>query len=208
VIKKIGWIISAGKEAHIFSGEGEHGEIAIKIHSVQMVRFRKHRVYMRGDYRFDTAPLSGRKMYAVWARKEYRNLLKAYRAGVSVPKPIAIRENVVVMEFIGEDGLPAPLLKDAEVKNPEELASRILNDVEKLYRESRLVHSDLSEYNIMYWRERHYIIDWSHAVAIDHPKAIEFLYHDVKAVTAFFNREYKVETPDAKEVVKRIVRGG
>ncbi len=172
------------------------------------MRFLKHRAYIVGDYRFDTAPLSGRRMYTVWARKEYRNLLKAHRVGVRAPKPVAIKENIVVMEFVGERGLPAPLLKDAGIKNPRETLSSILRDVEVLYRRGRLVHSDLSEYNVMYWRDRHYIIDWSHAVTIDHPRAIEYLCHDIETVISFFKREHGVDAPDTRKVVRKIIRGG
>lgn len=52
-----------------------------------------------------------RKMVATWAEKEMRNLLRMYQNGLPVPKPYALKGHVVVMDFIGKDGWPAPLLK-------------------------------------------------------------------------------------------------
>jgi RIO kinase 1 len=64
----------------------------------------------------------------------------------------------------------------------------VLNDVRKLYRDARLVHGDLSEYNIMYWRGLPYLIDLSQAVSLDHPLSHEFLKRDVKNINKFFRK--------------------
>lgn len=54
---------------------------------------------------------NSRKMVERWAEKEMRNLTRLYTAGLSVPKPILLRGNVLLMKFIGKDGWPAPRLK-------------------------------------------------------------------------------------------------
>ena len=41
-----------------------------------------------------------------------------------------------------------------------------------LYSECRLVHADLSEYNMLLWDEEVYIIDVSQSVEHDHPMAL------------------------------------
>ena len=55
------------------------------------------------------------------------------------------------MRFIGEDGFPAPRLKDAEVS--ESLARKLYLDsvkaVQRIYKQAKLVHADLSEFNIL-----------------------------------------------------------
>jgi RIO kinase 1 len=55
------------------------------------------------------------------------------------------------MSFIGKEGLAAPRLKDAELN--EEMLRKVYVDILiymwKLYHECRLIHADLSEYNIL-----------------------------------------------------------
>ena len=41
-------------------------------------------------------------MVRVWAEKEMRNLKRLYTAGIRCPEPIEVRENVLVMGFIGD----------------------------------------------------------------------------------------------------------
>lgn len=50
-------------------------------------------------------------MITVWAEKEMRNLSRMHSAELPVPKPIIVKQNVLVMDFIGVDGWPAVLLR-------------------------------------------------------------------------------------------------
>ena len=50
-------------------------------------------------------------MVKVWAEKERRNLLRLNAAGIRSPKALQLRSHVLVMEFIGADGVAAPRLK-------------------------------------------------------------------------------------------------
>lgn len=52
----------------------------------------------------------------------------------------------------------------------------------------RLVHADLSEYNILYHKGELYIIDVSQSVEHDHPHALEFLRSDCLNITDFFGK--------------------
>jgi len=58
----------------------------------------------------------------------------------------------------------------------------------KLYHECKLVHADLSEYNILYHKGSIYIIDVSQSVEHDHPHAMEFLRSDCTNITEFFKK--------------------
>lgn len=68
--------------------------------------------YVSGDPRFQTYCKSNpRKMVKMWAEKEMRNLARLYAAGIRCPKPIQLRMHVLVMDFIGLDGVAALRLK-------------------------------------------------------------------------------------------------
>jgi len=57
-----------------------------------------------------------------------------------------------------------------------------------MYHECKLVHADLSEYNILYHDSHLYVIDVSQSVEHDHPHAFDFLRNDVKNVEEYFGR--------------------
>jgi len=191
IIVDFNWIISMGKEAAVLSGIGRQGEIAIKIYKY-VSSFRRHLDYMTGDRRFPSSP---RKIIEMWARKEYRNLVRMRKADVRVPEPYGVSGNVLVMQLIGSDGVPAPHLRDVELEDPESVLKMILDDVKKAYYKARLVHADLSEYNILYWRSLPWMIDLSHAVVMDHPMADELLRRDIQNIVRFFQRRYGVSPP-------------
>lgn len=58
----------------------------------------------------------------------------------------------------------------------------------KMFHTCRLVHADLSEYNILYHESHLYIIDVSQSVEQDHPSAFDFLRNDIKNAEEFFGR--------------------
>lgn len=50
-------------------------------------------------------------MVKLWAEKELRNLTRMHNAGLPVPEPKLLKSHVLLMDFIGKDGWPAPKLK-------------------------------------------------------------------------------------------------
>lgn len=211
VVYEIKGVVSAGKEARVYWGKDfERRDIAIKIFLTSSAEFRRGVVkYLEADPRFaGRVPSSTRRLYSLWARKEYGNYARMYKAGVSVPRPIAVYENILVMDFIGREGAPAPLLKDLELSREEleTLFNGIVEDLEKMVSRARLVHGDLSEYNVMVWEGRHYIIDVSQAVTLDHPNARDYLLRDLTNITRFF-RKRGLEVPPPGELLVRLWRG-
>ena len=190
VIDRLHGVVAAGKEARIYWGEDAEGnDLAVKIFLVQTGEFRRGMLrYIEGDPRFRLVRRDRRHIINVWCSKEFKNLRKAYEVGVKVPKPIDFKENVLVMEFIdcGERGKPAPLLKDAPPDDPEKALYEILNNVRLAFKRGRIVHADLSEYNIMNKSGEFYIIDWGSAVSLDHPEAINFLKRDLRNLLNYF----------------------
>ena len=55
-----------------------------------------------------------------------------------------------------------------------------------MYQKCKLVHGDLSEFNLLYHDGKAYVIDVSQSVEHDHPHALEFLRKDLHNVTEFF----------------------
>lgn len=197
--------MSAGKEARVYWGKSfEKKDIAIKIFLTSSAEFRRGITkYLEADPRFSgRIPTSTRKLYSLWAKKEFSNYVRMYEAEVSVPRPLAVYENILVMDFIGLEGTPAPLLKDLD-PGPEELErifGGVLEDLRKMVQKARLVHGDLSEYNIMIWGGRHYIIDVSQAVTLDHPNAYEYLVRDLTNLVKFFNKR-GLSVPPLRELL-------
>ncbi|VDN31297.1 unnamed protein product [Gongylonema pulchrum] len=114
VFESIEGCLSTGKEANIYHAKTESGKsIAVKVYKTSILIFRDRDRYVTGEYRYRHGYCKGnpRKMVTVWAEKEMRNLSRMHSAGLPVPEPKIVKQNVLVMDFIGSDGWPAPLLK-------------------------------------------------------------------------------------------------
>lgn len=201
VISAIGGPISTGKEANIFYGEHDGRGIAIKIYRIQTANFRAMTEYLAGDRRFANVRGSRKGIIFAWTKKEYSNLTRAYEAGIPVPEPLAFDRNILIMEFLGEGEVPYPQLRIAGVEDYETVYHQVLGSMERLYQEARLVHADLSEYNILY-HEKPYLIDMGQAVTLDHPQASAFLIRDIKNINRYFSRYCDVL--DEEEIVRAI----
>lgn len=188
VIAEINGCISTGKEANVYHATSKTGvEFAIKIYKTSILQFKDRDKYVTGEFRFRHGYCrhNPRKMVRTWAEKEYRNLIRLQQGGVNAPKPILLRSHVLLMDFIGTDGWPSPKLKDVVLTSskPRKLYRECVEIMWKLYNKCKLVHADLSEYNILYYNGSIVIIDVSQAVEHDHPMALEFLRKDCTNIT-------------------------
>ncbi|XP_047316874.1 serine/threonine-protein kinase rio1-like [Impatiens glandulifera] len=185
--------ISTGKEANVYHATKTDGqEFAIKVYKTSVLVFKDRDRYVQGDFRFrhGYCKHNPRKMVKTWAEKEMRNLMRLKAAGIRCPTPILLRLHVLVMEFIGKTGWAAPRLKDADLsldKLRESYLEMIIS-MRTLYQKCKLVHGDLSEYNILYFEGHLYIIDVSQSVDLDHPRALDFLREDCLHVSDFFKK--------------------
>ncbi|MGB9703167.1 MAG: serine protein kinase RIO [Candidatus Micrarchaeia archaeon] len=208
IISSIDFPISTGKEADVYratSGSKEYGDyVALKIYRIETTGFINMMDYITGDPRFGKIKPSRKAIVLTWARKEFKNLLICKEANVYAPKPYAVIKNVLAMEFIGEDGIPASTLKQIGSQNPKEEFEEIINNIKKLYEHS-LIHADLSEYNILLYEGKPYFIDFAQAVIKKHPKAEEFLQRDISNILRFYSK-YGIEK-SLKEVLDFIKSG-
>ncbi|ESQ46524.1 hypothetical protein EUTSA_v10000120mg [Eutrema salsugineum] len=193
VFNDVNGCISTGKEANVYHATKSDGaELAIKVYKTSVLVFKDRDRYVQGDYRFRHGYCrhNPRKMVKTWAEKEHRNLKRLQAAGIRCPVPILLRLHVLVMEFIGRDGWAAPRLKDAALSLDKlrESYLELIIQMRVLYQKCKLVHGDLSEYNILYFEGHLYIIDVSQSVDLDHPLALNFLREDCDHVSDFFKK--------------------
>lgn len=209
VLSEINGCLSTGKEANVyhavsFRDDDSEGSLAvpvqraIKVYKTSILVFKDRDKYVTGEFRFRHGynKSSNRAMVKVWAEKEMRNLRRIHSAGIPSPEPVFLRLHVLVMSFLGNSkGTPAPRLKDVVLRVPDpesrwrELYMELVGYMRAMYHACRLVHADLSEYNVLYHNDRLYIIDVSQSVEHDHPRSFEFLRMDIKNVSDFFRRK-------------------
>jgi RIO kinase 1 len=180
--------ISTGKEANVLTGVTDDEKfIAVKIYRIATSDFKKMDYYLNGDPRFNIKTKNKRKIIYSWVTKEFKNLTRLYDAGVNVPKPITSSNNVLLIEFIGdENGNPAQPVKNQPPQNPDEFWNKLLVQLKLFVNEAKLVHGDLSNYNILNLNEEPIIIDVSQSVVLDNPISKELLERDINTLV----REY------------------
>ncbi|KZS95330.1 RIO1-domain-containing protein [Sistotremastrum niveocremeum HHB9708] len=195
LISQVNGCVSTGKEANVYHAlTPTNQHLALKIYKTSILIFKDRDRYVTGEHRFRRgySKKNPRKMVRLWAEKEMRNLRRLQATGINCPEPIEVRENVLVMGFLGDsEGWASPRLKDADIPSStyELLYISLLQIVRSLYHQCKLVHADLSEYNILYHNSSLYIIDVSQSVEHDHPNAFNFLRSDLKNVEEFFERK-------------------
>src|SRR3989339_1666921 len=105
--------ISIGKESNVFSAIKKDGSrVMVKIYRLETCDFNRMYDYIKDDPRFLNLKRGKRNIIFSWVQREYRNLLKAREANVSVPTPLVFINNTIVLEFIGDSSFIAPKLKD------------------------------------------------------------------------------------------------
>lgn len=214
LLDRIEGCISTGKEANVyhaislidhFTAESKPISLALKIYKTSILVFKDRDRYVTGEFRFRSgyAKKNPRKMVRLWAEKELRNLKRLAEKKIRCPRVLEVRSNVLVMEFLAlendeddesENGSwkPSPRLKDALLpglgQGLEELYWELMAMVRIMYQQCKLVHADLSEYNILYHRGHLYIIDVSQSVEHDHPSSFDFLRSDLTNIDQFFSK--------------------
>ena len=190
---EVEFVISTGKEGNVFRCRSGNNYYALKIYKIETSDFKHMIDYILGDERFKDVRKDKFEIVKAWTKKEFRNLEELSRARVRVPLPIAFKRNCLVMEFIGdENGEAAPRAKDRPFENMEEKYELVCNYMAKMVKK-KLVHADLSEYNILNNDEELVIIDVGQAVSTMHPKAKDFFERDVLNMSNWF-KKYGVKT--------------
>ena len=192
--------ISIGKESNVFSALKKDGtRVMVKIYRLETCDFNRMYDYIKDDPRFLNMKRGKRNIIFTWVQREYRNLLKAREANVTVPTPLTFSNNVLVLEFIGENEMIAPKLKDDIPKNPKIFFEKIVSNIKKLYK-AGLVHADLSSFNILNCNGTPVFIDFSQCTPLESSRAGEYLERDVRNICIFFRKiGLKVDEKKIKE---------
>ena len=195
-------VVASGKEARVYHGVDPSGKaVAAKIYLTTTAGFRSRLEYIAGDRRFGRLPTNSRETIYLWVRKEFKNLQLADAVGVRVPRPSAFYKNILLMEYVGVPPDPAPTFAETEVDEAD--CAWTFETIKRLYGEGRLVHADLSEFNVFKSGDERVLFDMGSAVLASHPQAEAFLRRDVTNMVRFF-RKRAVSTEDADSWMKEI----
>jgi len=187
VLEAFGKPLGVGKEADVYDAlNPKRVRIAVKFHRLGRISFRQT-VRKRG---YTTEHISWLFQSRLAAEKEFQALKLVFQHGVAVPEPISQNRHVLVMGMI--EG--AELAEYKEIPEPKKVLKEILRNVRKAYLKARVIHADLSEYNVILKPDMHIlIIDWPQYVTKEHPNAQQLLTRDVKNILRFFRRKHMVK---------------
>jgi RIO kinase 1 len=194
--------INDGKEATVYCCLGHQAQYyAAKVYRDRRFRaFAKESTYQDpngvGDRRLAKAirkrsKIGRRTSQRLWIQHEWQALNRLYDAGASVPEPFDHAPDAILMELIGSDTEAAPMLAQLQL-NPADAQRAwhdILEDIEILLH-CRLIHGDLSAYNILYHQGRPRLIDLPQVLDTDGPADSWTLFHrDISNIAGYFARQ-------------------
>jgi RIO kinase 1 len=203
-----GWIdavlfpVKSGKEATVYCCKACPGRdeayFALKMYRPKEHRnFRNAAMYQEGrvvgDARTTRAVKTKSKFgraveFQGWLGHEFAMLGILHAAGANVPRPIAMGAGAMLLEFIGEDGRPAPQLSRMQLSPTvaEALLEQALRNIEVMLA-AHVVHGDLSAYNMLYAGGSLRVIDLPQAVdARSNANARALLARDIANVCDYF----------------------
>jgi RIO kinase 1 len=135
-----------------------------------------------------------------WTGHEHDVMATLYDAGAPVPYPIGYADDVFDLQYLGDWERAAPQLSTARL-TPAELDDafgQLLAGLRAITA-AGYAHGDLSAYNLLWWQERLWFIDFPQAVDVAaNLQGIDFLHRDVVNVCTWFERRGR--RVDAEEV--------
>jgi RIO kinase 2 len=198
IIEAFGHKVGVGKESDVYDAlTPSKDRVIVKLHRVGLTSFkqiRRLRSYTSDRIQswFTSSKIS--------AEKEYEALRILTEAGVSVPKPRGHNRHIVVMDF--EEGDELYLIR--ELPNSLRILNEILDNVKRAYK-TGVVHSDLSEHNVIVKPNLHVVlIDWPQWIKSDSVNALEYLRRDIYNILRFFERKFGIKR-DLEEVFKKVI---
>lgn len=195
--------ISVGKEANIFTAKTKSDDrVIVKIYRLENCNFNQMYHYLSQDPRYNSLKRRARLIIFSWTQREYRNLMLA-REAIKVPKPIAFKDNILVMEYIGDDD-PAQELKNLPPKDPKKFYKKVIENMHKLFKKG-MIHGDLSPFNILNYNEEPVFIDFSQGTMTTASNAKELIIRDVKNISIYFRKFFPITEAEELKTYYKIV---
>jgi len=196
IISQLGPLLGKGKESDVYSCMDDNENIhALKIFRMGRTSF-KHIKRLRSLIG-DRKHLSWLYVNRLAAKREYEALEKISTLNLDTPKPIGYNRHAVVMEYLrGKELVHYKNIVDADL-----IFNDIIEQVRTIYREAKMIHGDLGEFNIVIDEEGNIlIIDWLQWVPTDHPNARILLERDIENICNYFYKKFNVES-DRDEII-------
>lgn len=219
LITDVLYAVKGGKEASVYCCQAHPASglslIAAKVYRPRMFRslrndalYKENRIMLDGsgkgirDQRRQRAihkktDFGSELQMTSWITHEYQTMKLLYTAGVAIPRPLGMAENAILMEYLGDDRIAAPLLQRVSLASAEAQAlfTLVLQHIALMLRHDR-IHADLSAYNILYWQGAIKIIDFPQAIDPNYnPNAFVLLTRDIERVCQHFARFGVVSNP-------------
>ena len=206
--------VKGGKEASVYrcSADPTTGAalLAAKVYRPRMFRnLRNDKIYRDGrailtadgrpvkktDHRIMRAvgkktAFGAQVQHTSWVMYEFTTMRRLHRAGAAVPRPHAVSENAILMDYYGDERRAAPTLNEVGLASDQAgpLFQEVLRNIELMLQHG-LIHGDLSAYNMLYWEGRIVIIDFPQITDIHTNRQAAFiLQRDITRVCEYFAR--------------------
>lgn len=127
-------------------------------------------------------------LHGSWLMYEHGTLQKLHGLGAAVPKPIATGSNALLMEYVGDEQMAAPILHSVRLEPDERqpLFAEVIRNIELMLKHE-LIHGDLSAFNILYWEGGVKLIDFPQVtMAVSNRNAYNIFRRDVTRVCEYF----------------------
>jgi len=190
VIEAFGKPLGVGKESDVYDAlTPDKQQVALKFHRLGRTSFKKTKLKRNYTSKYSYTP-DWHQQSRIAAKKEYKTLKFLYPKGVAVPEPIKQTRHVLVMGMI--EGVE--LFHHTRLLDPQVVYNEILDNIRRAYIDARIIHGDLSPFNIILQQNQHIlIIDWPQSVTTKHPNAEELLERDLRNVLTFFKRKHELK---------------
>ena len=133
-----------------------------------------------------------------WTGHECEVMSALHDAGCAVPYPVGFADDRFDMQYVGDRDGAAPQLARARLDPGQVRAAWAqLLDGLRVMTAAGWAHGDLSAYNLLWWEDRLWFIDFPQAVDIAaNPGGLDFLHRDVRNVCAWFGRHGVEDDPE------------